>query len=52
MTTKPKRYEVKPTDSEYAIAQKFGVSVGALREANTKFPAPYLKVGRKIFLPK
>ncbi|WP_268914022.1 LysM peptidoglycan-binding domain-containing protein [Lentilactobacillus sp. SPB1-3] len=50
--TDTNRYEVKPTDNEYTVAQKFGLSVGALRKANVKFPAPYFKVGRKIFIPR
>ncbi|GAK47714.1 soluble lytic murein transglycosylase [Secundilactobacillus oryzae JCM 18671] len=48
----PTTYVVVEGDSEYLVSKKLGVSVGSLRDANTRFPAPYLKVGRKINVPQ
>lgn len=46
------RYQIKEGDTEYTVAQQFKVSVGHLRDANRRFPAPYFQVGRKIFIPR
>lgn len=45
------KYVVKDGDTEFSLSQKLGVSVGALRRANTMFPTFYIKVGRKINIP-
>ncbi|WP_203642966.1 LysM peptidoglycan-binding domain-containing protein [Levilactobacillus andaensis] len=45
------RYTVVKGDSEFSIAEHFKVSVGALREVNSRSAGNYLKPGRKIYLP-
>ncbi|CAI2654220.1 LysM peptidoglycan-binding domain-containing protein [Apilactobacillus kunkeei] len=45
------KYTVQANDEEYAVATKYGVSVGNLRKANEKLPQPYLVEGRVIEVP-
>jgi len=50
--SKPAKYEVVEGDTEFLVSRKLGVSVGGLRDANMRFKAPYLRVGRKINIPR
>lgn len=45
------KYTVQANDEEYAVATKYGVSVGNLRKVNEKLPQPYLVEGRVIEVP-
>lgn len=50
--SKLKRYTVVEGDTEFIVAEKNHVSVGGLREVNSRSAGNYLKVGRKIYLPE
>lgn len=49
---RPERYAISAGETEFSVATKFNISVGRLRQANKKFPNPYFKIGRRIFIPQ
>jgi LysM repeat protein len=46
------RYTVKSGDTMWAIAQKFGVSLAALKAANPKVDPVKMRVGTVLVIPK
>jgi LysM repeat protein len=46
-----KRYKVKPGDTMWAIAQKYGISLAALKAANPKVDPQAMRVGTILIIP-